>query len=187
LPADIVLPDMLAAREHPFGKPGPGMPQRAPFPNMECIQAVITRITECAAGAPGPKTAGHGDWASGNMRFSDGEVSSIFDFEALVQGPEPLLVGQAAIQFVNEPHGVRDPAVSTVEFIKAYESATRRIFNGDEAVSLDTGIALAVSTFCRRLVRTRGLRDTAAPRVFSEFMSRFRAALGREYSARSWI
>ena len=60
------------------------------------------------------------------MRFAKGEVSSVFDFEALVAGTEPVLVGQAAVQFINEPSGVRDPATAAVHFIKAYEAARGR-------------------------------------------------------------
>jgi hypothetical protein len=37
------------------------------------------------------------------LRFSDGEVSSIFDFEVLVEGFGPTLIGEAAIQFINKP------------------------------------------------------------------------------------
>jgi hypothetical protein len=187
LPADIDLPDMLTEYPHPFWSPGPGMPPPRPFPPKERIEAVVAAVKDSAIAVLGRKVMGHGDWASRNMKFLDGEVSAIFDFEALVFGPEPVLTGQAAIQFVNEPQGVRDPAAATVEFIKAYETAVGRAFDGEDAVSLDIGVARAVSVYCRRLVRTRVMQDKDAVLAFKHFMTRFRAALERDYAPASWV
>jgi hypothetical protein len=181
VPARAELPDLFAVLKNPLATLSPGMPEPPPLPPAKQASAVVDRVKEMARSLSGDKVIGHSDWASRNMRFEAGAVSSIFDFEALRSGIEPVLVGQAAIQFINEPSGVREPPVAAAYFIDAYEKAAGRVFEGEEAVALDAGIALAVSTFCRAMVRSDGMRDEDAPKIFENFMARFRFALGRDY------
>jgi hypothetical protein len=130
---------------------------------------------------------GHFDWASRNLRFSKEGVSSVFDFEALRRGVEPILVGTAAIDFINEPTGVRDPAGAAMFFVDCYEKAAGYAFEKGEAAALDVGIALAVARFCRSAARSDGMRDEVVPRIFADFMEKFRTAFGRDYSKKAYF
>jgi Ser/Thr protein kinase RdoA (MazF antagonist) len=181
------VPEVFGVRKNPLVTRAPGMPEPPPLPPAEHASAVVERVKEAARAMPGETVICHADWASRNMRFEAGEVSSIFDFEALRLGIEPVLVGQAAIQFINEPSGVREPPVATAYFIDAYERAAGRVFEGEQLVALDTGVALAVSTFCRAMVKSDGMRDEDAPKIVENFMARFRHALGREYAKNPFI
>lgn len=181
------IPDLFATRKNPLFKRAPGIPDPPPLPAADRANAVATNVKEYARGISGPHVISHGDWASRNMRFTNGEVSSIFDFEALRSAVEPILVGHAAIQFINEPSGVREPPVATAYFITAYERAAGSVFEGDDAVALDAGVALAMSHFLRSVVRSEGMSDEDAPKIFENFMARFRFALGRDYTKNAFI
>ncbi len=186
LSAAPALPGMLVERPHPFTKSVLDLPKPPPLPGADRARAVVAAVTESAERAAGLQVIGHGDWASRNLRFSKGEVASIFDFEALVQGVEPVLVGQAAIQFINETSGVREPAAAAVQFVKCYEAAAGYPFKEEGAAAVDIGAALEVARFCRAAVRSSGMKDEEAPRIFSNFMQRFRASFARDYPKKGW-
>lgn len=181
------VPDLFLAKTNPLATLAPGIPEPPPLPPAERATEIAKKVKEEGLTISGDEVIAHDDYASRNLRFSDGEVSSVFDFEALRRGVEPILVGRAAIQFINEPTGVRDPAAATVRFVRAYEAAALRAFEGESATALDAGVALAVSTFLRSVVRSEGMRDEDVPRVFQDFMQRFRAALGRQYAPKPFI
>jgi hypothetical protein len=181
------VPDIFAKRRNPLTRRAPGTAQPPPLPSADRAAQVMKAVLEDAQSLSGESVIGHGDWASRNLRFSKGEVSSIFDFEAVRRGIEPILVGQGTIQFINEPTGVRDPAYAAAHFVQCYETAAGYRFEGSDAVGLDIGAALEVAKFCRVAVRSDGMSDDDAPRIFANFMQRFRAALGRDYPAKAWI
>ncbi|WP_222877098.1 phosphotransferase [Terrihabitans soli] len=181
------IPDMFAAGTSPLKARAPGIAEPPPLPPAERASAVLEKVKLHGQAISGDRVIAHDDYASRNLRFSDGEVSSVFDFEALRGGVEPVLVGRASIQFINEPSGVRDPAAAAVKFVRAYENSARRMFEGEAAAALDAGVALSVAQFCRSLVRSDGARDEDAPKIFANFMERFRATLGREYPKNPFI
>lgn len=181
------IPDLFVIPTNPLATVAPGIPVPRPLPPAERASAIVKAVTDDARGVSGKTAISHFDWASRNLRFSKEGVSSVFDFEALRRGVEPLLVGYAAIDFINEPTGVRDPAAAAKFFVDCYEKAAGYRFENDAAAALDTGVALAVSRFCRSVVRSEGMRDEDAPRIFEDFMRRFRAAMGREYAQKAYF
>jgi Ser/Thr protein kinase RdoA (MazF antagonist) len=181
------VPDMFVIGSNPLASRAAGIPEPPPLPPAERATAIVKAVTDDARALSGEIVISHLDWASRNLRFSKDGVSSVFDFEALRRGVEPLLVGHAAIDFINEPSGVRDPAAAARFFVDCYEKAAGYAFEDDAAAALDIGVALAVSRFCRSVVRSEGMRDEDAPRIFQDFMRRFRAALGREYAQKPYF
>ncbi len=175
------IPDFLFRQSNPFSVRAPGIPEQPKLPEAGRARAVRANVLEAVKTSSGRSIVSHNDWSARNMLFWKGEVSSIFDFEALRRGPEPLLIGKAAITFINEPSGVPDPAGAAVRFIKAYEQAAGYEFSGADAASLDAGAALAVAQFCVSAVRSDGMTDEEAPQIFDVFMQRFRARLARDY------
>lgn len=172
------VPHLLDEEKHPFAKPVAGIdPPRLPPAEraLEIYKAAEARARS-VTGAP---TLGHNDWSARNMRFRNAEISSLFDFEALRVGPEPLLVGHAAIRFINEESGVPDPMGAAVRFVESYERAARRRFEGKDASDLDAGVALEAARFCHGAVRSSEFPDEEAPGIFQTIMRRFRQRFKR--------
>lgn len=172
------VPHILDKEKHPFAKPvkdiaPPKLPpaERA----LDIYKSVEKRVPE----VQGQVVLGHNDWAARNMRFRGAEVSSLFDFEALRRGPEPLLVGHAAIRFINEESGVTDPMGAAVRFIESYERAAGRRFEGGEVAGIDIGVAFECARFCHAAVRSFEFSDEEAPAIFETIMGRFRQRFGR--------
>jgi Ser/Thr protein kinase RdoA (MazF antagonist) len=158
-----------------------GAPEPPKYTVSPRAHDLLQRIDEKVANVPGSPRVSHGDWVSHNLRFWNGEVSSIFDFEALVAGPLPLLVGKSAVMFVNEPSGVRDPADAAVRFVESYETESGHVFSGDEAMALDAGVAYAVAIFLASTVRSGHVKDEEAEDIFKIFMRKFRTRFVRDY------
>lgn len=172
------LPHILDEEKHPFAIAVPGVTPPK-MPSAARALDIYKAIEERARGVLGPTVVGHNDWSARNMRFRGAEVSSLFDFEALRRGPEPLLVGHAAIRFINEESGVPDPMGAAVRFIESYERAAGRRFEDAAAIDLDTGVALESARFCHAAVRSSEFSDEEAPQIFDTIMRRFRQRFGR--------
>ena len=50
-------------------------------------------------GATLPRVIGHGDWWQPNLRWFDGRLHAVFDWDSLVYLPEAAIAGAAAVQF----------------------------------------------------------------------------------------
>jgi hypothetical protein len=90
-----------------------------------------------AHGSPGEEVIGHSDWRAQNMRFADGQVSAVYDWESLAKQPEPVLVGAAAHGFTTNwaepPPGRQFPTLAETEaFLEDYEHARRSAFAAGE-------------------------------------------------------
>lgn len=180
IPGSAEVPDFFYTARNPFYRRAPGVPEPPKLPDAERAEAVRRTAGENARLAAGRPVVGHSDWASRNLRFWKGGVSSIFDFEALRRGPEPLLVGDSAVRFINEPYGVADPVAATIRFIESYEKAAGYRFEGSDAAALDAGVALAVASHCYAAARSSEIRDDQASGVVTNFMTRFRERLQRD-------
>jgi hypothetical protein len=66
-----------------------------------------------------PSVIGHGDWWSNNIRWKDGAVISVDDWDSAVALPEAAIVGAAAALFADGESTVDQ----TAEFIAAYSRA----------------------------------------------------------------
>jgi Ser/Thr protein kinase RdoA (MazF antagonist) len=79
-----------------------------------------------------PTVVGHGDWEGHNLRWHGDTPWVVHDWDSVVTGPEPVIVGLAASVW---PCGVR-PRAATVDesqaFIEAYQHATGRPWSSEE-------------------------------------------------------
>ncbi len=79
-----------------------------------------------------PAVVGHGDWEARNLRWSDDQPWAVHDWDSVVSGPEPVLVGLAAAVW---PCGLV-PRAATVDesgqFIEAYLRAAGRAWTVTE-------------------------------------------------------
>jgi hypothetical protein len=78
-----------------------------------------------------PCVIGHGDWWGPNLRWLDGRLHAVFDWDSLVYASEAAIAGAASAEFADQW-----PAVTRIEdterFIDAYEQARGRRWSTDE-------------------------------------------------------
>lgn len=75
---------------------------------------------------------GHGDWEGQNLRWLDGLPLAVHDWDSVVCGPEPVIVGLAAAVW---PCGAEPRAASVDEsaaFVEAYQQIAGRRWSVDE-------------------------------------------------------
>ncbi len=70
-----------------------------------------------------PQVVGHGDWWSVNIRWCQGVLASVDDWDSAVSLPEPALVGAAAALFADGESSVEQSET----FLGAYAAATGRV------------------------------------------------------------
>lgn len=84
----------------------------------------------------GEPVVGHGDWRVEHLRFTDGALSAVYDWDSLAVGPEPVFVGAAAHAFTADWSIYGHRCIPTVQeslaFIADYETARGAQFSHGE-------------------------------------------------------
>jgi len=114
---------------------------------------------------------GHGDWRVEHLRFADGALSAVYDWDSLAVGPEPVFVGAAAHAFTADWSIEGHPCIPTVEeslaFLEDYEAARAVPFSERERHVARSGLvaAMAYSARCEHSDRLTafGTRPPAPP------------------------
>ena len=79
---------------------------------------------------------GHGDWRVEHLRFHNGALTAVYDWDSLSAGPEPVFVGAAAHAFTSDWSIPGHPCVPTTDeslkFIADYEAARGTPFEARE-------------------------------------------------------
>ena len=76
-----------------------------------------------------PDVVGHGDWWSDNVRWTDGRVLAVDDWDSLVEAPEAVIAGAAAALFAGGTSALGE----TELFLRAYAAARGRPWSDQEA------------------------------------------------------
>ena len=129
------------------------------------------RLDEHAGGDP---VIGHGDWRVEHLRFADGELSAVYDWDSLSIGPEPVFAGSAAHAFTADWSIEAHASIPTIEeslaFLADYEAARGAPFsNRGRRTALSALVAaMAYSARCGHSDRltafgTRPPRPPSAP------------------------
>ncbi len=79
-----------------------------------------------------PCVLGHADFEAQNLRWRDGEVWAVHDFDSLGWQPEAALVGAASGAFANDPPPSLVPVASSAAFLDAYQEHRGRAFTAEE-------------------------------------------------------
>ncbi|WP_420127080.1 phosphotransferase [Longimicrobium sp.] len=102
----------------------------------EWIDDIAVAAARAAREGEGRRVLGHRDWRVQNMRFQDGRVSAVFDWDSLTVALEPEIVGMAAATFPKTDEipleRVLPSPESMAAFIADYEAATGRAFTPGE-------------------------------------------------------
>ena len=78
-----------------------------------------------------PCVLGHADFEAQNLRWRDGEVWAVHDWDSLAWQPEAALVGAASGAFANIPPPSLVPVESSAGFLDVYQGLVRR-FSAEE-------------------------------------------------------
>lgn len=133
----------------------------------EWIDELGAAAAELARRAEGRLVLGHRDWRVENMRFTDGAVSVVYDWDALAVAREPALVGMAAATFpvaYDQEVPARFPAPPLMAaFIADYQAATGRAFTPGERRTAWAAATylLAYVARCEHCLDARVDRDSA--------------------------
>lgn len=97
----------------------------------EFVVDVAERVRKRLRATDLPCVLGHADFEAQNLRWRDGEVWAVHDWDSLAWQPEAALVGAASGAFANVPPPSLVPVESSAAFIEAYQELVRR-FSAEE-------------------------------------------------------
>jgi hypothetical protein len=90
------------------------------------------RVRERLLATDLPCVLGHADFEAQNLRWQDGEVWAVHDWDSLAWQPEAALAGAAAGAFANVPPPSLVSVESSATFLDAYQEHRGREFSAEE-------------------------------------------------------
>jgi Ser/Thr protein kinase RdoA (MazF antagonist) len=131
-----------------------------------------TRARERLLAAGLPCVLGHADFEAQNLRWRDGGIRTVHDWDSLAWQPEAALVGAASATFANVPPPTPPPIASSAAFLTAYQDLRGRRFTAEELeIAWAAGLWVAVhnarweALHGDRPVSGDAVRDQAAERL----------------------
>jgi hypothetical protein len=94
----------------------------------ETAQRVLARLERSTL----PLVVGHADWESQNIRWKEGQLYVVHDWDSVVTGPEAVIAGAGAAAFPAEERPTAASIEDTTSFLAAYEVARARPWNAEE-------------------------------------------------------
>ncbi|RJQ75782.1 hypothetical protein D5S17_20500 [Pseudonocardiaceae bacterium YIM PH 21723] len=96
------------------------------------IVDAATRLRERLPATDLPRVLGHADFEAQNLRWQDGEVWAVHDWDSLAWQPEAALVGAASGVFPKTGPATLPPIESSAAFLVAYQDFRGRRFSAEE-------------------------------------------------------
>lgn len=90
------------------------------------------RARERLLAADLPRVLGHADFEAQNLRWRDGEVWAVHDWDSLAWQPEAALVGAACGAFASASPPTLAPIGSSAAFLEVYQDLRGRRFTAEE-------------------------------------------------------
>jgi hypothetical protein len=100
-----------------------------------------------------PQVIGHGDWRAENVRFAEGEVVAVYDWDSLRVLSEPRLLGSAAHYFTSDfrvEGRVQLPSLDeAIAFVDDYAAARGVAFDEQELREVKAALVYAMAYTAR--------------------------------------
>jgi Ser/Thr protein kinase RdoA (MazF antagonist) len=96
------------------------------------LEDIAERVRKRLLATSLPCVLGHADFEAQNLRWRDGEVWAVHDWDSLAWQPEAALVRAASGAFANDPPPSLVPVESSAAFIAAYQELRGRAFSAEE-------------------------------------------------------
>ncbi|SDM48277.1 phosphotransferase [Nonomuraea jiangxiensis] len=93
---------------------------------------MAARVRKRLLAADLPCVLGHADFEAQNLRWRDGEVWAVHDWDSLAWQPEAALAGAACGAFANASPPALAPIESSAAFLAAYQEVRGRRFTAEE-------------------------------------------------------
>ena len=104
-------------------------------PSGAWIDDLGARARSRLTGWPGERVVGHGDWSVKNLRFRDGRIAAVYDWDSLCLLPEACIAAAGAVHFPATWY-LPVPKAPTIEemeaFLAEYEAARGLAFTRAE-------------------------------------------------------
>ncbi|WP_410614665.1 phosphotransferase [Amycolatopsis sp. lyj-109] len=104
--------------------------------DQSVVPAVVTetavRARKRLLAADLPCVLGHADFEAQNLRWRDGEIWAVDDWDSLAWQPEAALAGAASGAFANATPPTLAPIESSAAFLAAYQEFRKRRFSPEE-------------------------------------------------------
>ncbi|MFD2489757.1 phosphotransferase [Amycolatopsis jiangsuensis] len=118
---------------------GPGLWPSISFLDEREQSAVPAYVVDTAArvrrrllAAELPRVLGHGDFEAQNLRWQDGQIRTVHDWDSLAWQPEAALAGAASGAFASAGPPTLAPIDSSAAFLESYQDARGRRFTAVE-------------------------------------------------------
>jgi hypothetical protein len=98
----------------------------------EHVVDTAARVRARLLAADLPRVLGHADFEGQNLRWRDGEVWAVHDWDSLAWQPEAALVGAACGSFVHASPPTLAPIDSSAAFLETYQDLRGRRFTAEE-------------------------------------------------------
>lgn len=127
------------------------------FSEPAWIEEYASRLRAQLTSVTLPAVVGHGDWWSENVRWRNGELLAVDDWDSLVALPEPAIAGVAAALFADGASTIEESAI----FMDSYVAASNRPWSGEE-IRIASASGLWARLFDARKETTWGAIGLAA-------------------------
>lgn len=106
---------------------------------------------------------GHGDWHTDNLRWEDGRLHAVHDWDSVIADREPVVVGFAAAVFAGSTPGDEPTVAESESFVAAYQAARGVRFSED-----DVADAWAAGLWLRAFDAKKQVATGETPRSLTE-------------------
>ncbi|MCX2947617.1 phosphotransferase [Lentzea sp. NEAU-D7] len=96
------------------------------------VTEMASRVRKRLLATSLPCVLGHADFEAQNLRWQDGEVLAVHDWDSLAWQPEAALAGAASGAFANVPPPGLVPVESSAAFLETYQLLRGRAFSAEE-------------------------------------------------------
>ena len=108
------------------------------------LTEIARRVRQRMQGVRLPEVVGHADWETQHLRWRDGRLLVVHDWDSLSSCSEAGLAGAAAATFASDRHCVLAPLDASERFLESYQKERRRAFTAEEIqVAWAAGLWLA--------------------------------------------
>jgi hypothetical protein len=147
-----------------------GDESRVPGFVVEAAARVRERLSEIYL----PRVLGHADWESQNMRWRDGTLWAVHDWDSIAWLPEAAIAGAASGAFASHAEPTLAPIASSEAFLETYQEK-RRAFD-DEEIEVAWAASLWLALHNARAEALNERRPVALNAVASQATERLRRA-----------
>jgi aminoglycoside phosphotransferase (APT) family kinase protein len=137
---------------------GPGNLNLVPGPGWldEAAARCRARLSRYRA----PRVIGHGDWHADNVRWSDGRLLVVHDWDSVVSQPEAVIAGIAAAIFPASGDAWQAATIpESEEFLAAYIRASTRAWTPDDTEAFWAASAWTLAVDAKEVVAGGSVPD----------------------------